>query len=294
MNRTSNPTFILVLLALFTLGTTAHAEKASKRPQLQKQTEPTRSLQKAKTPKLERIGTANFAIKSIAVAPVGSGGVIQQGKHVRLDIRVENTSNVDGLGTEKVQLKCTKINGSGCPVADSLKTLPKIKAGSSYSIIVVSAQGANPGKYKVSASPVAGRRGSGRTVTLNVGGKLKPSGATATSPAARPGLAGGAGLNAMRVPPKLTRHPKWKIFNLGEPQWKHASCTTDGPPEFPHFVFKNEDSVVFPAGSSIIYLLKSDLVEFRLVAALSPGATVKGPQISGSMVPVKCVAVAKI
>ncbi len=292
MRRTSNLSFFLVLLALFALGAVAHAE--NQRPQLKKQTEPSRQIKKAKTPKLERVGTAHFVIKSIAVAPVGAGGIIQQNSHVRLDIRVENTSKVDGLGTEKVQLTCTKINGSGCPVANQLQSLPKIKAGSSYSIILVSAQGANPGKYKVQASPVGGRRGSDRTVTLNVGGKTKPSGATATSPSARPGIAGNAGVNAMRPSPTLTRHPKWHILSRGEPQWKHASCTTDGPVEFPHFVFKNEDTVVFPAGSTIIYLLKSDLTEFRLTSALSPGATTKGPQISGSMVPNKCVAVAKI
>lgn len=88
-----------------------------------------------------------------------------------------------------------------------------------------------------------------------------------------------------------------KHFQPASPQWKHASCATQGPSEFPAMLFRNTDTVVFPAGSSIIWTNRGKIGEFPLTASLAPGQSVVGPSFQAYATPGhphSCAAVGKI
>ncbi|MCP5060779.1 MAG: hypothetical protein GY937_29140 [bacterium] len=88
-----------------------------------------------------------------------------------------------------------------------------------------------------------------------------------------------------------------KQFRPASPQWKHASCTTQGATEFPAMVFRNTDTVAFPAGSSIIWLNGGKIGEFALTSSLAPGQSVVGPSFEAYSAPGhphSCKAVGKI
>ncbi|MBW2395251.1 MAG: hypothetical protein JRG95_13355 [Deltaproteobacteria bacterium] len=86
-------------------------------------------------------------------------------------------------------------------------------------------------------------------------------------------------------------------FQPASPQWKHASCIAQGATEFPSMVFRNTDTVAFPAGSKIVWLNGGKIGEFSLTSSLAPGQTVVGPSFEAyatSGHPHSCKAVGKI
>lgn len=86
-------------------------------------------------------------------------------------------------------------------------------------------------------------------------------------------------------------------FRPASPQWKHASCATKGATEFPSMVFRNTDTVAFPAGSTIIWLNGGKIGEFPLTSSLAPGQSVVGPSFEAYSTqghPHSCKAVGKI
>jgi len=248
-----------------------------------------------------RVHPLPLAIQSIATLPVDSDGKIQAGATIMLDIRVKNPNQDDGTGLEKLSLHCKKLSGGPCPFPTQTLDLPAIPKGSSHSVILAAANGAKPGRYDVVATPKPARRGSAFTVSLHVKGKIQAAGASASS---APALKTPSALTAAaRRSPAARAVAASSAFGgiaarmSDEPDWRFAECTTGGPSEFPALIFTNTDTVAFPAGSSIIWVLQGEVGEFPLGISLAPGQSITGPSFeaySSPGTPHSCLAVGKI
>ena len=248
-----------------------------------------------------RVRAVPFAIQSIATMPVGPDGMIAAGATIQIDVRVKNPTDTDGTGHETLKLTCTAKSGGSCPFPTQTLPLPAIAKGGSHSVILVAAQAATPGHYELAASATPARRGSGKTAQLKVKGKIQAPGASMATPLRM--AAARTGLDAARRSPAASKLMTSDAFRdlavkvKGEPDWRHTDCGIMGPVEFPHMVFTNTDTVTFPAGSSIIWVMAGKIGEFPLAAPLPPGDSVNGPSFHAWSQPGKphhCAAVGKL
>jgi hypothetical protein len=226
-----------------------------------------------------KLRSANLQVGLVGIAPVKHGKV-QMNKNLRLSFEIKNVGNKATDNNAKYTLKCIIIKGTQCPIASSTGKVPYIAAGSSRSIILISASQAKPGKYRltITLKPTTSR-GRPYTRDIEVAGRMK------LIPRKR---ISGRRLSAAQM--KIVRRfPKMKT------KWVHVSCIQVPPVEFPKPKFTNTDTITMPKFSEILYMTgsKPDIKIKKLTSALAPGQSVYGP----SVVPgksSKCVAVGRM
>jgi len=121
---------------------------------------------------------AVVVVESLAYKPAPT----TPGKMVDLIITFKNKGLADSSASLKYSVSCiVKSGGPACAVASSTRSINKaIPAGQTHSITLAGATPAVAGTYEVTVKPEGGAVDSGKTITINVGLKIKPTKGTLT------------------------------------------------------------------------------------------------------------------
>jgi hypothetical protein len=99
------------------------------------------------------------------------------GSPVDLLVTFRNKGQTDSSAPLKYSVSCTvKSGGPACLVPSSTRSInASIPAGKTYTITLAGSNPAVIGKYEVTIKPEDGSADSGKTITIDVGLKIKPT-----------------------------------------------------------------------------------------------------------------------
>ncbi len=124
--------------------------------------------------------STKMAIKQAVVVVEGLGykpTPTKPGDQVDLMITFKNKGEVASSADLKYSVSCiVKSGGPACAVASTTRAINKsIPAGQTYYVELDGATPAKAGTYEVTVKPVGGAADSGKTITIDVGLKIKPT-----------------------------------------------------------------------------------------------------------------------
>ncbi|MCJ7663458.1 MAG: hypothetical protein MUO24_04385 [Desulfobacterales bacterium] len=116
---------------------------------------------------------AGVVVQGISYTPAP----LTPGNTVKLIITFKNNGQADSSAALKYSLTCTvKSGGPACLVPNTTRPINKsIPAGQTYNITLIATDPAVAGTYEVTVKPEGGTAASGKTITIDVKLKIKPT-----------------------------------------------------------------------------------------------------------------------